>query len=152
MPAREAPARLWPISMPIEIKGYDIDAWGIVSNIVYVRWLEDLRTALLWSLVDWQRCYREGHGPVLARTEIDYRRPLRLGDPVVGRMWVEGAGRSRWRVGAEFTVEQRVMATARQEGYWVDLHTVRPVPLPEALRARLAAAGAPLRDHEPTGT
>ncbi|HLI29321.1 MAG TPA: thioesterase family protein [Chloroflexota bacterium] len=141
MPMREDSRRLWPISLPIEIKGYDIDAWGIVSNIVYVRWLEDLRTALLWSLVDWQQCYREGHGPVLARTEIDYRRPLRLGDPLVGHMWVAGAGRSRWQVGAEFVVDGRVAAAARQEGYWVDLRTVRPVPLPAALRARLAAEG-----------
>jgi acyl-CoA thioester hydrolase len=140
MAGHEPARRLWPIRLPIEIKGYDIDAWGIVSNLVYVRWLEDLRTALLWSLIDWQQCYREGHGPVLTRTEIEYRRPLRLGDPVVGHMWVSGAGRSRWSVGAEFEVEGRVAAAARQEGYWVDLHRVRPVPLPAGLRARLAAA------------
>ena len=28
----------------LEVNGYDIDAMGIVSNIVYVRWFEDLRT------------------------------------------------------------------------------------------------------------
>ena len=27
-----------------EVNGYDIDAMGIVSNIVYIRWFEDLRT------------------------------------------------------------------------------------------------------------
>ena len=28
----------------IEVNNYDIDAMGIVSNIVYVRWFEDLNS------------------------------------------------------------------------------------------------------------
>lgn len=31
----------------IEVNNYDIDAMGIVSNIVYVRWFEDLRTVFI---------------------------------------------------------------------------------------------------------
>ena len=31
------------VEMPLKVQGYDIDVAGIVSNIVYVRWLEDLR-------------------------------------------------------------------------------------------------------------
>ena len=31
----------------IEVNNYDIDAMGIVSNIVYIRWFEDLRTIIL---------------------------------------------------------------------------------------------------------
>jgi len=34
------PSRI--VERAIEIKTYDIDFAGIVSNIVYVRWLEDL--------------------------------------------------------------------------------------------------------------
>ena len=32
---------------PLPIRTYDIDFAGIVSNIVFVRWLEDLRLGLL---------------------------------------------------------------------------------------------------------
>ena len=32
---------------PLPIRTYDIDFAGIVSNIVFIRWLEDLRLALL---------------------------------------------------------------------------------------------------------
>ena len=136
---KEATPRLCPIELAIEIRGYDIDAWGIVSNIVYVRWLEDLRSTLLREFVDWQRYAREGHGPVLARTEIDYRRPLRLGDALSGRMWIESVRRSRWNVGAEFLVGGRAIAAARQEGYWVNLATVRPAPMPAEMLEHLAA-------------
>ena len=32
---------------PLPIRTYDIDFAGIVSNIVFIRWLEDLRLGLL---------------------------------------------------------------------------------------------------------
>jgi len=41
-----AAPRAFEISTPIAIRTYDIDFAGIVSNIVYLRWLEDMR--LLW--------------------------------------------------------------------------------------------------------
>jgi len=35
------------IQKPLKINGYDIDVMGIVSNIVYIRWFEDLRFEFL---------------------------------------------------------------------------------------------------------
>jgi hypothetical protein len=35
------------IQLRFQVRTYDIDYAGIVSNIVYIRWLEDLRLALL---------------------------------------------------------------------------------------------------------
>ena len=35
------------IEMPITINGYDVDVMGIVNNIVYIRWFEDLRLQFL---------------------------------------------------------------------------------------------------------
>ena len=39
--------RACPIEMPIRVNGYDVDFQGVVHNIVYVRWFEDLRMRLL---------------------------------------------------------------------------------------------------------
>ncbi len=36
-----------PAEKEIEVNGYDIDAMGVVSNIVYIRWFEILRTAFI---------------------------------------------------------------------------------------------------------
>ena len=35
------------IALDLPIKTYDIDFAGIVSNIVYIRWLEDLRLKMI---------------------------------------------------------------------------------------------------------
>jgi acyl-CoA thioester hydrolase len=35
------------VALDLPIKTYDIDFAGIVSNIVYIRWLEDLRLKIL---------------------------------------------------------------------------------------------------------
>jgi len=37
------PIRPFLIEVPLPVRTYDIDFAGIVSNIVYIRWLEDLR-------------------------------------------------------------------------------------------------------------
>lgn len=65
------------VSLPFSVKTYDIDFAGHVSNIVYIRWLEDLRLHFLdvYSLLDQQMA--ESYVPILTRTEIDYKPALR---------------------------------------------------------------------------
>ncbi|MGO9114694.1 MAG: hypothetical protein ACLP9L_36220 [Thermoguttaceae bacterium] len=46
MPHSTHPDRL-EVQVPLRVKPYDIDVVGVVSNIVYVRWMEDLRLAML---------------------------------------------------------------------------------------------------------
>lgn len=35
------------VEKEIEVNGYDIDVMGVVSNIVYIRWFEDLRIVFI---------------------------------------------------------------------------------------------------------
>ena len=81
-------------TVPLVVRGYDVDFGGIVSNIVTVRWLEDIRTAMLDRLGSMQALVEGGVAPVVARLEVDYRRPVRLFDAVEGRVWAGEAGRS----------------------------------------------------------
>src|SRR5439155_13235806 len=89
---------------PLPIRTYDIDFAGIVSNIVFVRWLEDLRLALLDRAYPLTRALAGDVAPILLATRINYRRPVTIADPLVGRMRVAGLGRVRWRLPAEFAV------------------------------------------------
>ena len=129
-----------PIRLAFPVKTYDIDFAGIVSNIVYVRWLEDLRLELLARTCPLDRLVTDGIGPVLLETHLAYREALTIHDRPEGRMSVEAMGRVRWTVAAEFVTPDtgRVHATARQVGRFVRLDTRRPVPIPDALRAALA--------------
>jgi acyl-CoA thioester hydrolase len=121
-------------TLSLRVRTYDIDFATIVHNMVYIRWLEDLRTALLADILPIETILASGESPILTHTEIDYRRPIRLGDDVTGEMWVETLDRTRWTVVAEIRVGDRICATARQQGYFADLETLRPVRIPNRLR------------------
>jgi acyl-CoA thioester hydrolase len=119
---------------PLPIRTYDIDFAGIVSNIVFVRWLEDLRLALMEQAYPLIQALAEDVAPILFATRINYRRPVTISDPLVGRMRVAGLGRVRWRLAAEFAVGGVVHAEAEQEGLFMRLSTRRPIAIPEPIR------------------
>ena len=72
------------LTVPLEVYYFDTDAGGVVHNIAYLRMIEIARTQLAASL-GWsvEEMNRTGLVPVVARTEIDYLRPARLGDSLL---------------------------------------------------------------------
>lgn len=128
--------------MPLVIRTYDIDFAGIVSNIVYIRWLEDLRLLILDAYLPLQEQIAQGRVPVLAETNIKYRRPLRLFDNAVAYMWVAAVGGVRWTLQAEIVLNGEMMTTATQIVAFIDTQTMRPVPPPGDLVERFRAEQA----------
>jgi YbgC/YbaW family acyl-CoA thioester hydrolase len=69
------------LTVPLEVYYFDTDAGGVVHNIAYLRMIEIARTQLGAALgLSLAEMGRTGFVPVVARTEIDYLRPARLGD------------------------------------------------------------------------
>lgn len=129
------------VTLPFTVKTYDIDFAGHVSNIVYIRWLEDLRLHFLELYFPLEDQMAQSYAPILIRTEIDYKRALRLFDrPIEGHMWFVDAGRLKWRLDAEFTVEGQIAATSVQYGVFINMETHRPIPIPAQLRERYEQA------------
>jgi len=135
------------VRVPLAIRPYDVDVAGIVSNIVYVRWLEDLRMEMLARLLPPGELERRRIMPVVVRTEIDYRSSLRFHDSCAGTMRLEGVGRTSVRLSARFVNGRgETAAEAVQVGVFLDTETNRPVPVPDEIRA-LAAPAAPAADN-----
>jgi acyl-CoA thioester hydrolase len=69
------------IIVPLDVYYFDTDAGGVVHNVAYLRMVEVARTKLADSL-GWtlEEMARTGLTPVVARTEIDYLKPIRLGN------------------------------------------------------------------------
>jgi acyl-CoA thioester hydrolase len=92
----------YPFVCPIQVRWRDLDAFQHVNNSVFVTYLEVAR-ATLWN----ERFGGSEAGDipfVIARLEIDYKRPIRLYDTVeVGLRAGEVAG-------ASFDFEYRVEA------------------------------------------
>lgn len=122
------------ITLPITVKTYDIDFAAIVHNAVYIRWLEDLRTLLLADHYSVEEMVADGITPILTRTEIDYRAPVRFGDAVIAQMWIAKLERTRWTIQAEMRVGDTLTTTARQFGYFASLENGRPIRIPARLK------------------
>ena len=101
---------------------------------MFIRWLEDLRLALLDQAYPLIRALAEDVAPILLTTRISYRRPVTISDRLLGRIRVAGLSRVRWRLAAEFTVGGVVHAEAEPEGLFMRLSTRRPIAIPEAIR------------------
>ncbi len=74
------------LTVPLEVYYFDTDAGGVVHNIAYLRMIEIARSQLAASL-GWtlEEMARTGLVAVVARTEIDYLKPARLGDSLLIR-------------------------------------------------------------------
>lgn len=69
------------LRVPVSVRFADVDMAGHVHNAVYLHFFESARIAFLHQVVppgwDWK-----SKGLILARNEIDYRKPLFLADRV----------------------------------------------------------------------
>jgi len=122
------------VEIPLPVRTYDIDFAGIVSNIVYVRWLEDLRLEILSRYFPLVEQLKTGIAPVIVQTNIDYKQPIRIGDEPVGKMWISTMELLRWCVRGEIKVNGHLAACGEQMGVFVNLQTNKPIRIPERLK------------------
>ncbi len=116
-----------------QVKSYDVDYVGYVHNTVYIRWLEDMRLAMLAPYYSLERFVKEGTSPIILRTTIEYKKPLRLFDTFTGTVWVSHLEGVRWTVSHELVHDGVIAATAEQSGVFINLATRRPVATPKEL-------------------
>ncbi|MFI9558327.1 acyl-CoA thioesterase [Nonomuraea endophytica] len=98
---------------PRMVRFADIDSLGHVNNVRFFDYLEDARLGMLH--ID---PYRAGDAPfkglVVARHEIDYRRPLTFrAEPVNVETWVTEVRPVRFTLEYEIRDENEVFVTAR---------------------------------------
>ncbi|HVF19974.1 MAG TPA: thioesterase family protein [Mycobacteriales bacterium] len=139
-----------PFTMDVTIRFSDADALGHVNNATFLTYLEDARIHFLDELVpDVLKA-----GLIMARSECDYVRPIRLSRrPVSVAIWVESIGTSSFRLG--YTIEQDGEIAARASTVVVayDYEASRSRPLRDVERVALegALAEKPVRPGEDEG-
>ena len=120
-----------------KVNTYEIDALSHVSNIAYIRWLEMARSQLLEECeMPVKDLIEAGFGPVLVRTEIDYLRPVYLGDQVVIRLWISKLGTASAILEFEILANSKVVSKARQRGLFVEFESGKPRRLTPDIRSR----------------
>ncbi len=122
------------ITTSIQMMFFDTDCAGVVHNIAYLRFVEVARTMLGAKLgYDLETMTRTQQYAVVLRTEIDYRRPARLGDDVKIDAWLDEAGRTRFWCAFELTrpADGTLLVTCRQSLAIVQMPEGRPLRLPD---------------------
>jgi acyl-CoA thioester hydrolase len=125
--------------MVIPIRWGDMDAMGHVNNANYFRYLESLRIAWFGSL----GCLAgpDGVGPVIINAFCTFIRQLEYPGDVLARHYVGAIGRST--IDTYATLERRdrpgeIDAEGGATVVWTDFKAQKSVPIPEAMRARIA--------------
>ena len=136
-PAVETPR----IETPIQVMFFDTDCAGVVHNIVYLRFIEVARTLLAEQLgMGLVEMAASQSFPVVVRTEIDYKRPARLGDHLVVHGRLESVERLRFWCAFEIRrpADGAVIAVSRQMLAVVQMPAGKPIRLPEDWSTRFA--------------
>ncbi|MEE1938057.1 thioesterase family protein [Streptomyces sp. TRM 70361] len=78
---------------PCPLRWSDMDAFGHVNNVVFLRYLEEARIDFMFRLARQAASGAFTGGSVVARHEISYLRPLtHRHEPVVVELWVTKVG------------------------------------------------------------
>lgn len=129
------------IEKKLPVQAYDIDAMGIVSNIVYVRWFEDLRMEFLNKTYPLREMLKSHISPVLMHTEVDYLKPITIFNQPIGRCWLANMGNSSWEMAFEIAVEDTVYCKGKQKGCFFDLEKKKVARIPAPLRSAIEVEG-----------
>jgi acyl-CoA thioester hydrolase len=135
----------------LEVRFRDCDAMGHANNAVYLTYLEQARFhhwRALWGSAGERFATTEPEagapapgvpGVILARAEIDYRRPARYGDTLEIRLGIAGFGRTSFTYEYEIVDEAgNLVAAARTVIVNFDYAAGNPKPLPEEMKQALS--------------
>jgi acyl-CoA thioester hydrolase len=121
------------VNLDFHIRTYDIDYAGVVSNLVYLRWFEDLRLTVLDVHYPFERLLDAGLAPTVTETLIQYKRPAGIKDRASGRMWVAKLSKIKVVFQGEIYINGELAVTAQQKGCLIDMKNGRIAPIPEDL-------------------
>ena len=107
----------------ITVEPGDIDQFGHVNNIVYLRWVQDAAVAH-WTTTA-PASDQEKLQWVVVRHEIDYKQAALLGDEIIARTWVGNARRIRFERHTEILRARDRAVLAKAVTLWcpIDIDT-----------------------------
>src|SRR5256714_4320993 len=121
------------IHTEVQVMFFDTDCGGVVSNIAYLRFIEIARTHLAEKLgLELVEMAQKQTYPVVVRTEIDYRRPAKLGDRLVVEGWLDRVERVRFWCAFQITrpADDAVIAQCRQMLALIEMPAGKMLRLP----------------------
>ncbi len=104
----------WPVTTEIPVLWGDMDAFGHVNNIIYLKWCETSRVELMCKIWDLGALKmadvlsENGMGPILANSSANYRIPVVCPDTIYVKTRIKHIGNT------SFGIEQQI--TSKNNG------------------------------------
>ncbi|APO96898.1 acyl-CoA thioesterase [Xanthomonas vesicatoria] len=122
--------------IPISVRWRDMDSMGHVNNAKYISYLEEARVR--WMLGVQGVSMTDRIAPVVAATNVNYKRPLVWPNDITVELFVERLGSSSITIGHRI-VDQKDDSVLYSDGnvvvVWIDTQTGKSAALPDAVRA-----------------
>ena len=122
------------IRTEVQVMFFDTDCAAVVHNIAYLRFIEIARTQLAEELgMGLAQMAIDQKYPVVVRTEIDYRRPARLGDRLIIDGWLDELERVRFWCAFRILrpADETIIADCRQMLALTEMPSAKLLRLPE---------------------
>ena len=94
----------WPIKTEIPVLWGDVDSFGHVNNIIYLKWCETSRVELFRKMYDVKTLDTEniqlgsGVGPILANFNCNYRTPIKYPDVIYIKTRISHIGNTSYGI------------------------------------------------------
>ena len=125
-------------SIPVRVYIEDTDAGGIVYYVNYLKFMERARTELFRSIGFGRAgANKKGCQFVVRSAEIDYKKPAQLNDELEVYARVVSLGGASVFFQQEVRREGELLSRAKVKIACVDGASMRPVPIPAEVRAKL---------------
>ncbi len=134
----DANPRLFAHRFPLAVRWGDMDAYGHVNNVSFLRYLESGRVAYA-DAVYGRSIKADGENVILADTQCSFKHQLHYPAEITILSRTSRVGRT------SMTMEQMILlapnevvvATSRSVMVWFDFAHQRPAPVPDWLKTRL---------------
>lgn len=111
-----------------EVYTHQVDYVGHLNNIIYIEWMEIGRTKLLEYIgLTFDLLEKENIAPILAQTEIKYKKSLYLAEKVKIEIWVSELKNASAIMSFNFyNSKNELAAKGNQLGLFINLKTKKP--------------------------
>ena len=127
----------FPVVTTIPLLWGDLDAFGHVNNLVYMRWAESARVDYLLLVGQFPPLPPSGIAPILASMKCDYRRVLNFPDTVFVGTRIARIGNSSFQMLHRIVSRNldEIAAEVDSTLVMLDYRINRPVTVPAEVRA-----------------
>jgi len=123
-----------------QLRFRDLDPKGHLNNAVFLTYLEQARVAFFSEMG--AATGLEDMNMIVARVEIDFKAPVRLGQEVEVSVRASRFGTKSFDLDYELRVDGQLVAVAKSVQVAYDYNRREPVPVPAEWREKLSAVPA----------